>query len=855
MTNWEIKYNILKDLYNNGNSINDIHQTDIIVVDGIEHKIGSFLSDQRKLYNKYLKLPDNKKDKKVLEHIKLLEELEIDWNPKETLWLNNYNLLIDYKNKFGDLNVPYNYEVNGVKLGVFIANQRSIYRRNINKEKIDDKVLEHIKLLEDLGIIWDIQEVEWNIKYNYLKNYYLEHHNLNLSDDIIIDCNGKDTSLKQFIQSQRFLYNKYINGEIKRDEDSKLVNHFKLLEDIGISWNPQNDEWMRKYKLLVEYKNKYGNIDIPFSYKINIDNEEINLGSFLIDQREIYRKNIDTKDKVLLERFKLLDDLGISWDPKDDYWMRRYNLIKKYKDIYGDCNINYNYVMNDNGEEIQLGKFISKQRELYKKHKKNNFSNTDSKVLEHFKLLKDIGVSFNPFKDEWMKQYKYFNDYYNEFGNLDIPYTYIKEIDGEVVKIGQMFRNQKEALSKKKKEILSGNCDIELLHRYYLLKDIGFTFTKSNDLYLYDFGDGEREYTKKELCKRLGLNIKTFSKYYNRFNDLDKTIKVCRMIKKLHKKDSETVEDVLVEFDINEEVLKSYLNKTIKTGERNNNVIMYKDGISLRKYCIDNGYNYGVILRALRLKQNDLVNEDLESLITRVISDYRLNGQNRPATWIYSKYGNRLLLKHFLTSLELDSDSILKDMTKNSITMEEAIKNNSFKRINNKKYDYLEDLYYLVCDKFDKLNHDPSIDSEIAISSISEYIEEKVKEYDLNVFEYEVVVKSLFKYIESINRFHIFEVGFEKDNNKKKELINKYVLDDGEIEESFFIPLEFDDKVLIGRDSLLYKRRLLLKELIHKWDRLSEEEQKNIILINDINDEELNYIINTRDDINMYIKR
>ena len=133
MTNWEVKYNILKNIYQKNGSINDIHQGDVIVLDGVEHKIGSFLSDQRKLYNKYLKIDDNKKDKKVLEHIRLLEELGIDWNPKETEWLNKYKLLVDYKNKYGDLNVPYTYVSNGEKLGVFVANQRSIYRKNKNK--------------------------------------------------------------------------------------------------------------------------------------------------------------------------------------------------------------------------------------------------------------------------------------------------------------------------------------------------------------------------------------------------------------------------------------------------------------------------------------------------------------------------------------------------------------------------------------------------------------------------------------------------------------------------------------------------------------------------------------------------
>ena len=858
MTNWEVKYNILKNIHDNGGSINDIHQEDVIEVDGVIHKIGSFLSDQRKLYNKYLKLEDKKKDKKVLEHIRLLDELGLDWNPKESEWLSKYRLLVDYKNKFGDLNVPYTYEVDGFALGVFVANQRSIYRRNIKKDNIDEKLLEHFKMLEELGIIWDIQELEWQMKYNALKEYYKLHGNINLDEDIIVNINGKDASLRKFILNQRSLYKKYINGEIQRDEDSRLLNHFSLLNEIGMDWYPNMNEWLRKYQLLVSYKEEFGNIDVPYAYSVVIDGKKINLGDFLVDQRELYRNNRNTTDEILLSKFKLLEDLGIVWSPLDEYWNLRYELIKKYKEKYGNCNIKYDYVVNYNGEDINLGRFICKQRELYKKHKKNNFSNTDSKVMEHFKMLEDIGVSFNPMKDEWMRQYNYFLKYYERFGHLNIPNTYVMVVDGKTIKIGQMFRNQQEALTKRKDEILSGTAPLEVMSKYYSLKEIGFNFSNRYDSLIYDFGDGEKTYTKKSLCKRASINVRLFSKYYYRFNgNITKAIKVCRMINDLKmRRRNDTLKEFLDEFEINEEVLRKYLDKTsVKEVDRSNEVIMYKDGVSLRKYCIDNGYNYGVIMRALKLKQKKLVDEDLDTIINRVISDYKLKGQNVPSTWIYSKYGNQLLLRHFLLSLGLDPDAILRDMTHNCITMEEAICKNSFKRINNRKYDYLEELYYLVCKRFDELNHDSSINPSIAVESITMYIENKVKEYSLNRTEYEVLINSLFKYIETVNRYHIFDVGFEKDEVKKQEKIREYLLDEEEIEESFYIPLQFDNKVLIGRDSELYGRRMLLKDLVHSWDNYSEDEKINYIRKHGITDEELKFIYSTRDSINTYTKK
>ena len=60
------------------------------------------------------------------------------------------------------------------------------------------------------------------------------------------------------------------------------------------------------------------------------------------------------------------------------------------------------------------------------------------------------------------------------------------------------------------------------------------------------------------------------------------------------------------------------------------------------------------------------------------------------------------------------------------------------------------------------------------------------------------------------------------------------------------MPLHFDQKVLIGRDSELYKRRVLLKNLTVNWNNLSPEEQLERRKHYSLTGEELNYITETR---------
>ena len=157
---FEDKLNIVVniDKYITGKTINTITQKDEVIIDGKVFKVGSFLSEQRKIYAKYEKITDDKKkSKEVLDHFRQLEELGFDFNPKETDWQKKYKALKMYKEKYNDVNVPYSYEIKMdnelIQLGVFVANQRVTYRRYQDKKvKEDEKTLEHFRLLEELDI-------------------------------------------------------------------------------------------------------------------------------------------------------------------------------------------------------------------------------------------------------------------------------------------------------------------------------------------------------------------------------------------------------------------------------------------------------------------------------------------------------------------------------------------------------------------------------------------------------------------------------------------------------------------------------------------------------------------------------
>lgn len=127
-----------------------------------------------------------------------------------------------------------------------------------------------------------------------------------------------------------------------------------------------------------------------------------------------------------------------------------------------------------------------------------------------------------------------------------------------------------------------------------------------------------------------------------------------------------------------------------------------------------------------------------------------------------------------------------------------------------------------------------------------------VKKYNLTQVESKVLQNSIARYINVMIEYQIVDVGLETKDEKRIKKITKYNLNTEEIEESFFVPLAFDQGVLLGRQSELYKRRQLLRQYIIDWDYYSDEEKD--ALQSTFTKAELYYINNSRKKINETVK-
>lgn len=257
-------------------------------------------------------------------------------------WLEKYALLEEYHKEHGNIDIPQSYEVNSIKLGHWLNNQRQAYKGN-GTHKITD---EQIKLMDMLGMNWEVKEDDWNEKYRLLEQYYKEHGDIDIPDNY--EINGINLGSWLFRQKQGYKGN---TNYKMTEERANLLNELEIESEIN------KKSWMAKYKLLKEYYQKHGNIHIPRSYVIN----GIQLGNWLNTQKQAYRGKGNLK--ITNEQIRLLNELEINWSIRDKKLLNgeitednrlKYNviLLDSIKHILEDLrNENINEISNNERQE------------------------------------------------------------------------------------------------------------------------------------------------------------------------------------------------------------------------------------------------------------------------------------------------------------------------------------------------------------------------------------------------------------------------------------------------------------------------------------------------------------------------
>jgi hypothetical protein len=184
-------------------------------------------------------------------------------------------------------------------------------------------------ILNRLGVTWDE-------RYGELERYRNQHGDCNVPTGWKVN-----PALASWVATQRTVQK---TGKLSPTRKQRL-------DELGFIWAPHSYAWETMFTELRRYRAQHGDCNVPQGTG--------KLGRWVHMQR-----HLQTAGKLSAECIARLDELGFVWEPIDATWETRFAELRRYKDMYGDCNVPQGWAENP-----QLGSWVSVQCTFQKKGK------------------------------------------------------------------------------------------------------------------------------------------------------------------------------------------------------------------------------------------------------------------------------------------------------------------------------------------------------------------------------------------------------------------------------------------------------------------------------------------------------
>jgi superfamily II DNA or RNA helicase len=190
-------------------------------------------------------------------------------------WEQKFLIARQFAQRDGHARVPSGHIEDGVKLGQWIAQQRS-ERNALSPERVGR--------LEALpGWTWTVSDDTWDDRYALLWTFVNREGHARVPQ-----CHVENgIKLGTWVQ-------------VQRDKQDRLAPERRArLERVpGWSWDPYADQWDDTFQLLMHFVDEHGTSRVPYKYKI----DGFGLGAWLSGQRSLYAKgNLDSSRQQRLE--------------------------------------------------------------------------------------------------------------------------------------------------------------------------------------------------------------------------------------------------------------------------------------------------------------------------------------------------------------------------------------------------------------------------------------------------------------------------------------------------------------------------------------------------------------------------
>ena len=72
----------------------------------------------------------------------------------------------------------------------------------------------------------------------------------------------------------------------------------------------QDEQWMRYYAAAKTYFEQNGNLQVSKRYETD---DGLKLGIWVVNQRQLYQKSMQQKERMNADRIRLLNEIGMLW--------------------------------------------------------------------------------------------------------------------------------------------------------------------------------------------------------------------------------------------------------------------------------------------------------------------------------------------------------------------------------------------------------------------------------------------------------------------------------------------------------------------------------------------------------------
>ena len=298
--------------------------------------------------------------------------------------------------------------------------QEAVRRLYANGEgdKIVTERFEVVEQVHDCRVLFEQLQASlsssWDHYFSEASIYYAEHGSLNIPKRYTTPAG---LSLGEWLTTQRRVRAGQIPGNLTEQQIARL-------DSIGMKWGNRNDAaWEHGLEEARKFREQFGDLQVPAKYKTK---DGYPLGKWINNARK--RRN---DGKLIEERIRQLDQMGMIWSVFDAKWEQGYALAMNYAAKHGDLNVPVNYTTEE-GEK--LGAWILNQRTAYAKEMLSQ---------DQIGRLEKIGIYWGNRNDrQWNEVYGAAKRYFEANGNLDVPVAYVSP---EGYALGKWVRRQQYA--------------------------------------------------------------------------------------------------------------------------------------------------------------------------------------------------------------------------------------------------------------------------------------------------------------------------------------------------------------------------------------------------------------------------